>query len=249
MVCSFRSLLVLLAILATAASALAASKGRPPAPPKPHIPKPPSPPKPHIPKSPPIRMASNHVQRSRVIHHPRPVVYRGPVHVRRFPNRIVHHPGRRAAFRTIHRYPVHRFPRRFVRRPYYYYGYRRYSYFYYPGRYRWRTSYYNRGYGLWRPRVVGGIVQSVQGIPGGGALVVRVPRSRYSRFRYVGGGRGATTLRRFLLNPATLYEVMTIPPRGGSIADLRRGERVLILTHAHTANTAQKVSVVSLPRR
>lgn len=263
MVCSFRSLLVLSVMLAMTAGAPAARPPAPPKPPplpkphfpkppampKPHFPKMPAMPKPHFPKPPPIRMAPAHFPHSKVIHHPRPIVYRGPVHMRHLPNRFVHHPGRRMAFRTVHRYPVHRFPRRFVRRPYYYYGHRRYSYFYYPGRYRWRTNYYNRGYGLWRPRVIGGIVQSVQGLPGGGTLMVRVPRSRYGRFRYAGAGRGATTVRRFLLNPATLYEVMTIPPRGGTIADLHRGERVLILTHTHTANTAQKVSVVSRARR
>lgn len=248
----YRLLLVLLATLATTAGVLAA---RPPAPPKPHLPKPPPPPRIHLPKPPhppirpPIYRPPVHFPHAKVIHHPRPIVYRGPVHMRhvRFP--VVRPPVRRAAFRTIHRYPIHRFPRRFVRRPYHYFGHRRYSYFYFPGRYRWRSNRYSRGFGLWRPRVIGGVVESVQGIPGNGTLLVKVHRRRAGRFRYALAGRGATTLRRFHLNLGTLYEIMTIPPRGGTIADLRRGERVLILTHTNTANTAQKVSVVSLPRR
>lgn len=255
MVCSFRSLLISWATLAMASGAQAVS-----APPKPHFPKPPAMPKPHFPKPPamprlphvpnPFLRGPAHFPHTKVIHYPRPSVHRGSLpHMRLGTTRMVRQPFRGTTIRRIHRYPVHRLPHRFVRRPYHFYGHRRYSYFYYPGRYRWRTNRYNRGYGVLRPRVVGGIVESVQGVPGGGTLMVRVPRSRYGRFRYAGAGRGATTLRRFLVNPATLFEVMTIPPRGGTIADLRRGERVLILTHTHTANTAQKVSVVSRARR
>lgn len=266
--CSCRSLLALLALLAMSAAATA----RPPAPPRPHMPKPPKfpvvkPPKfpvvkpprlpvvkpPRLPvvrpPHPPIRRPPVRVTRTKVIRYPRPIVHRGPIrHVGRPGFGVVRHPVRRAGFRTVHRYPIHRFPRRFVRRPYYF-GARRYSYSYFPGRYRWRSNRYHRGYGIWRQRVVGGVVESVQGVPGNGILLVRVSRRGYGRFRYGAAGRGATSLRRFHLNIGTLYEIRTIPPRLGTVADLRRGERVLIQTLSHTANTAQKVMVVSLPRR
>lgn len=240
MSCSFRGLLVLLAALATTADVQAGSK----APPR-------RPPAPHRVHRPPI-----HVPHIRVTHHPRPAVHRIAVHrVRHAPNRIVRQPVRRTAIRTIHRYPVHRVQRRFVRRPYYsgrHFGVRRYTYSYYPRRYAWRTNHYNRGYGVRRrhPRAIGGIVEAVQGNALNGMLLVKVIRSRSSRFRYArvhAGGWGATSLHRFHLNGGTSYAIMTIPPRVGTIADLHKGERVLVLTPAKSANIALRVQ--ASPRR
>lgn len=229
MVCSFRCLLIGLAVLVTTSGTAASPK------PRPHH----------------VRPVPINVPRPRVSHHPRPAVHRIPVHHARNPaTRIVRQPVRRTAIRTVHRYPVHRLPRRFVRRPHHF-GHRRYSYSYYPGRYRWRSNHYNRGRSSGRRGIVGGIVESVQGNLGNGTLLVKVHRSRSSRFRYArnnAAGRGATSLRRFHLNGGTLYQVMTIPPRVGTMADLRRGERVLIQTHPNTGHTAQKV-VVSPGRR
>ena len=42
---------------------------------------------------------------------------------------------------------------------------------------------------------------------------------------------------------------MTTPPKAGTISHLHKGERVLILTHAKPANTAQKVEVFARRKR
>lgn len=262
MLSSLRSFLVVLAAVAAIVPAHAAGKGRPPAPPKPHLPKLPPPPKlPPVrfpPAVRPIYKAPRPISPTKVNVYRRPAVHHYPVQRVRFSGpRMVRQPVRRAAFRTVHRYPVRRLPRRFVHRPYYYYrGYGRYSYSYYPRRHVWRTGIYGGGYGIARrrtARLIGGIVESVQGNPLGGTLVVRAPRSRSSRFRYapinVAAGRRATSLHRFQLTAGTLYEVMTMPPRGGTIADLHRGERVLVLTQANSGRTAQVVKVASRRRR
>jgi len=221
----------------------AAAKGKPPAPHPVHRPAP------H-----PVHMVPRHLAFPKVTHHPRPIVYRIPAqHARHTATRIAHQPVRHTAIRTVHRYPVRRVPYRFVRRPRSFglYGYNNY---YYPRRYLWRTN-YNRGYGALqrrRARVIGGIVEGVQASPTGGTLLVKVHRSRYGRFRYARRNAAfgsAASLRRFHLSNGTLYEVMTMPPRGGTVLDLHKGEHVQILTHAHLANTAQMVRVSRLLRR
>lgn len=194
--CSLRCLLILLAALAATADIQADSKG-PPKPhfPKPHLPKAPPLPKPHIPKPPPlprhpptphlVRRPAIPMSHPRVNRHPRPAVHHHAI--RRMPHSPIHiarQPVRRTVVRTIHRYPVHRVPYRFARRRHYF-GVYPYAYSYYPGRHRLRTN-YNRGYGALqrrRARVVGGIVQSVQGNPGNGTLLVKVFRPRSGRFR------------------------------------------------------------------
>jgi glycosyltransferase involved in cell wall biosynthesis len=190
MMCAFRSLLISMALLA---AAMPAAKGNPPAPRpahKPPVPKPP--PLPHLPKPPPrlpvphpAHAAPRHLPPPRVTHHPRPIVYHGLVHhVRRSATPIVRQPVRHAAIRTVHRYPVHRLPFRFVHRWWYNTGFYGYNYSSYRGRYWWRN--YNRGYGALqrrRPHVIGGIVESVQGGLGNGILVVKAFRPRSSRFR------------------------------------------------------------------
>jgi hypothetical protein len=226
---------ILLAVLAAAADGQAYGKG-------------------HRPAARPARTAPRHLSHTKVNHYRRPAVHRHPVRsVRRSAARIVRQPVRRVVVRTIHRYPVHRVQRRFVRRPYYhgrFSGVRRYTYSYYPRRYLWRTSHYNRGYGGWRRRAsrgIGGIVESVLGNGFNGTLLVKVIRPRWSRFRYArtnaGAGWGATSLHRFHLNSGTRYEILTIPPRGGTIADLHKGERVLVFRNANSGNIAQIVRI------
>lgn len=186
MVCAFRSLLISMVLLGAAAAAPVA-KGHPPAPhpafKPPHLPK--LPPPPRLPVPHPPHVMPRYPIPPRVNHHPRPMVYRGTVpHVRHAATRIVRQPVRHAAIRTVHRYPVHRRPFRFVRRPHFY-GVYGHPYSYYPRRNGWRPN-YNRGYGALQrrgPRVIGGIVESVQGIPGNGLLLVKVFRPRSSRFR------------------------------------------------------------------
>jgi hypothetical protein len=185
-----------------------------------------------------------------VTHHARPIVHRNlaPI-VHRSPNRVVVQPVRRTLIRTIHRYPVRRVPYRFVRR-WYYPGFFGYGSAHYRGRYWWRNHYYLGNYGhrhRRRHHVFGGIVESVQGNLGNGILLVKVFRPRSSRFRWVNrvstAGSAATSLNRFLLNNGTAFEVMTNPPRLGTIADLHKGAHVLIRPHASLANTAQRVQV------
>ncbi|HTU88537.1 MAG TPA: hypothetical protein VMF69_00430 [Gemmataceae bacterium] len=258
-----RSLLIVLAAVASAAKVEASPKPPPapkppPRPPAPHIVHKP----PHLPAPHPVHMAARHLSATKVTHHRRPAVHRHPVpNARRGAARSVRQPGRQTMVRRTHRYPVHRVQRRFVRRPYYVGGRnfgvrRRYTYSYYPGRYLWRTSNYNLGYGVGRrrgQRGIAGIVESVQGIAGNGTLVLRVVRPRSSRFRYArtnaGAGWGATSLHRFRLNNGTLYHVMTAPPRGGTIADLHKGEHVLVLTHTNTGGAAHVVQVSPRRRR
>jgi hypothetical protein len=160
-------------------------------------------------------------------------------------------PVRRALIRTVHRYPVRRVPYRFARRWYYpgFYGYGS-AHYHYWGRYWWRNHYYLGSYGRWHRRrhhVFGGIVESVQGNLGNGIMLVRVLRPRCSRFRWARGasvaGLAATSLNRFVLTNGTAFEVMTNPPRLGTIADLHKGAHVLIRPHASLANTAQRVQV------
>lgn len=206
------------------------------------------------------RPAPRHVSHTKVNHHRRPAVHHRPVqHVRRSATRIVRQPVRRTVVRRINRYPVHRVQRRFVRRPYYsgrYFGVRRYTYSYYPTRYLWRRSHYNRGYGVGRrrgSRGIGGIVESVQGNANNGTLLVKVIRPRFSRFRYAttnaGAGWGANSLHRFHLNNGTRYEIMAVPPRGATFADLHKGERVLVLTRPNSARNAQMVQMYRQRRR
>ena len=260
-----RSILVLLAVLAWSANVQAAGKGHRPA--AHQARKAPS----HVshaktaakgrPAAHHARKAPSHVSHSKVNHHRRPAVRRHPVRrMRPSAARAVRRPATRTMVRTVHRYPVHRVQRRYVRRPYYSgfsSGRRRYTYFYYPRRYVWRTNYYNRGYGASRrrstARSVAGVVESVQGNANNGILVVKALRPRSSRFRYATTNaavrRGATSLHRFQINNGTRYEVMTTPRRGGSIADLQKGRHVMILTHANTAHTAQRVHVSPQGRR
>jgi hypothetical protein len=183
MACAFRSLLISMALL-TAAAGTASAKGKPPAPHAPaHRPAMPKPP--HLPAVHPFHLAPRHIPLPRVTHHPRPMVYHGPIRpVRLSTTRIVRQPVRHTAIRTVHRYPVRRVPFRFARRLNYY-GMYGYTYSSYPRRYLWRTH-YSRGYGALqrrRPRIIGGILESVQGVPGNGILVVRAFRPRSSRFR------------------------------------------------------------------
>jgi hypothetical protein len=206
------------------------------------------------------RPAPRHVSHTKVTHYRRPAVHRHPVQrVRRSATRVVRQPVRRTTVRSVHRYPVHRVQRRFVRRPYYSHrnlGVRRYTYSYYPSRYLWRRSHYNRGYGMGRrhgSRAIGGIVESVQGNPINGTVLVKTLRPRSSRFRYTAAraraGWGATSLHRFHVNNGTRYQVMSVPPRGGTFADLHKGERVLIRPHANSGQTAQIVHVYRQRRR
>lgn len=239
MSCSLRCLLVLLAVLASAANVHAAGK---PA---------------HRPAAHPARKPPHHTSHSKTNHYRRPAVYRHAVQpARRRAARIV----RRPVIRTVHRYPVHRASRRYVRRSYYFpqnYRYhRRYAYTYYPGRYLWRSNHYNRGYGRLRrhlARGVRGIVEGVQGNAGNGMVLVKVVRSRSSRFRYATAlaganrGRGASSAHRFHVNNATRYEILSIPRRAGTFASLHKGEHVLILRRGNQSNTAQRVEV--FPRR
>ncbi|MGH7169685.1 MAG: hypothetical protein ACRELG_05330 [Gemmataceae bacterium] len=258
---SLRSILVLLAVFAAAANVQAAGKGRKP--PARHARKAParvSHPKTAAkgrkPAKHQARKAPSHVSHSKVSHHRRPAVHRRPVHsvrrtatrtTSRTASRTTRKPVRQRVVRTVHRYPVHRQQRRYVRRSSSsrrFSSRHRYTYSYYPGRYAWRRSSYNRGYGASRRSTslgIGGIVESVQGNANNGTLVVKLLRPRHSRFRVA--GRSATSLHRFQLNKNTRYEVLAAPPRGGTIADLHKGERVRILPHTNAARTAQKVSV------
>lgn len=248
---SLRSLLVLLAVFVMAANVQAAAKKQAGG-------------KKRHPATHQTHKAPRHVSHTKVTHHRRPAVHRRPVqHARRRTTPNARGPVKRTVVRTVHRYPVHRVQRRFVVRPYSFgpharrhHHHRRYTYFYYPGRYVWRTSHYNRGYGVSRRRPsrgVAGIVESVQGNAGNGTLLVKVLRPRHSRFHYAAArktaGRGATSQHRFHLNNGTRYQIMTAPPKRGSIADLHKGERVLILRHAKAANTAQKVEVFARRKR
>jgi hypothetical protein len=236
MSCYLRSLLVLMAVLATTVVVQAAGRGGHPV---------------HQ-----ARKAPRHVSHTKVNRHRRPAVRIRPV--QRVRNRVargIRQPVRRNVVRTVHRYPVHRVHGRYVVRPYYFGRHprhRRYTYSYYPGRYLWRRSHYNRGYGVSRRhgfRGIGGIVESVQGNANNGTLLVKVLRPRSSRFRYTaakaGAGRRPTSLHRFHLNNGTRYEIMTTPPQGGSFASLHKGERVLILPQGNSANTAKIVEVLA----
>ena len=140
--------------------------------------------------------APRHVSRSKVKHHRRPAVHRRAVqHTRSRASRTVRQPVKRIVVRTVHRYPVHRVQRRFVRRPYYvgrHSHHRRYTHSYYPGRYVWRTSHYNRGRVASRrftTRVIGGTVESVQGNANNGTLLVKVLRRAPAVFVTRGTGR------------------------------------------------------------
>ncbi len=236
MSCSLRSILVLLAVLASSADVHAA--GKPP----------------HRPAAHPPR----HVSHTKTIHYRRPAVHRHAVHRAA---RIVRRPATRRVVRTVHRYPVHRVQRRYVRQANYYSGYhryhRRYAHSYYPGRYYWRSNYYNRGYGRSRrhlSRGVRGIVMGVQGNAGNGMVVVRVIRPLSRRFRYgaalagANRGRGAFAAHRFLVNGATRYEILSLPRQAGTFASLRKGEQVLILRRGNQSNLAQKIELFP-PRR
>jgi hypothetical protein len=236
-----RSLLILLAILAATVNVQAAGKG-------------------HKSASHHARKAPRHVSHSKVTHHRRPAVHRRPAqHVRHRTTRIVRQPVKRTVVRTVHRYPLHRARHHSVRRPYYHghhSRHHRYTYFYYPGRYRWQTNHYNRGYGVSHRRAVRGIrgiVESVQGNAGNGTLLVKVMRPRSSRFRYAttnaAAGRGATSLRRFHVNSATRYEIMTGTSASGTFANLHKGERVLVLTQGNSAQTARKIEVFARRKR
>jgi hypothetical protein len=239
---SLRSLLALLAVVASAASAHAAGKParRPPA---------------HHARTPP-----RHVSHSKTNRFPRPAVHRrptprGPAHV----NRSVRRPVTRTVVRTVPRYPVHRQYVRTVRRPYYVTRsqrvHRRYTYTYYPGRYRWRTNHYNRGYGGLRRslvRRVPGIVEGIQGNAGNGTVLVKVFRPSSRRFRYgtlagANAARGNYSVQRFRINNGTRYEMLTTPRQASAFASLQKGERVLIQTTGNSANTAQIVALY--PRR
>jgi hypothetical protein len=200
------------------------------------------------------RKAPRQVSRSKVIHHRRPAVHRRSVQsVRRATTRIVRQPVRRAVVRTVNRYPVRRVQRSFLSRPNIHVRHsrhQRYTYFYYPGQYQWRSNHYNRRLGAGRrhgARGIRGIVESVQGNPANGTLLVKAIRPRTSRFRFTtaraGAARGGTSLHRFLLDTGTRYEVLTAPPRGGSITDLHKGEHVMIVKRAKAANAAQTVQV------
>jgi hypothetical protein len=237
---SLRSLLVLLAVFATTADAHAARKPahRPPAR--------------HAGKAP------RHTSHTKTNRYRRPAVHRHPApQPRRRVTRTVRRPATRTVVRTVRRYPVHRVTRRYVRRPYYYQRrHRRYTYTYYPGRYYWRTSYYNRGYGRSRRHVsrgIRGIVEGVQGNPANGTVLVKVFRPRFSRFRYgttfvnANAARRTSPLHRFHVNQATRYEILSTPPRAGTFASLHKGEHVLILRQGNQSNTAQMVEV--FPRR
>jgi hypothetical protein len=264
---SLRSILGVLAVLAAAANVQAAGKGHPPAhqahkAPN-HVAHAKTAAKGHPPAAHQAHKAPNHVSHTKVNHHRRPAVHRRPVQrvqrVQRSATRIVRQSVRPNVLRTVQRYPIRRVQRNFVRRPYYsglYPGIRRYTYSYYPRRYVWRTSYYNRGSGASRRRAsrgIGGIVESVQGNANNGMLLVKVLRPRSSRFRYAttnaAARRGATSLHRFHLNNGTRYEVLTTPRRGGTIADLHKGEHVMIQKHTNAANTAQTVQVSPLRKR
>lgn len=239
MSCSFRSILVFMAVLEAAADLQAAGRGGHPA---------------HH-----ARKAARHVSHTKVTRHRRPSVRRQAQRFRHRATRSVHQTARRNVRRTVHRYPVHRVHRRYVRRPYYFgrhWRHHRYTYFYYPGRYLWRRSHYNRGYVIWHrhgPRGIGGVVESVQGNANAATLLVKVVRPRSSRFRYAGTNRGVgwgtTSLRRFHLNNGTRYEIMTTPPTGGTFASLRKGERVLVLPQGNSGNTAKIVEVFARRRR
>jgi hypothetical protein len=241
MSCSLRSLLVLLAVLAATANAQAARKSS------------------HRAATRHTHKATRHTSHTKPTRYRRPAVHRRPVQgVRHRVTRIVRRPVKRTVVRTVRRYPVHRVYRYAVRRPYYFgrhaRHHRRYTYIYYPGRYNWRTNYYNRVAGIRRrhaSRGIRGIVEGVQGNAGNGTVLLKVLRQRSSRFRYgttnAGAGRGAASVRRFHVNNGTRFEILTAPPKAGTFAALHKGEHVLILTHGQQANTAQKIEV--FPRR
>jgi hypothetical protein len=236
---SLRSILVLLLVFATAADSHAAGK---PA---------------HRSGAHHARKAPRHTSHTKTHRYRRPAVHRHPVqrpHHR--VTRILRRPAARTAVRNVHRYPVRRVNRRFGYWPYYHRHHRRYTYFYYPGRYRWWTNYYNQNYGRSRrhfSRGIRGIVEGVQGNPGNGTVVVKVFRPRSSRFRYgttVAGAnpaQSASSAHRFHVNNATRYEIMSTPPQAGTFASLHKGEHVLILSPGNPSNAAQKIEV--FPRR
>lgn len=241
MSCSLRFLLVLLAAFAATADVQAARKAA------------------RRTATHHARTAPRHTSRSKTTHYRRPAVHRRTVkRVQHRTTRIVRRPVKRTVVRTVRRYPVHRVHRSIVRRPYsvgrHSRHHRRYTYNYYPGRYNWRTSYYNRvrrGSRRHVSRGIRGIVEGVQGNAGNGMVLVKVHRPRSSRFRYrttnAGAGRGSSAVHRFHVNNGTRYEMLSAPPKGTTFAALHKGEHVLILRHGKQANTAQKVEV--FPRR
>lgn len=256
-----RSSLVVLAVFAMSANVQAAGKGRTQAQKAPaHVSHTKSVAKGHKTAPRHAGKAPRQVSHSKVSHHRRPAVHRRPAQrVRRSTPRVIRQPVRRTVVRTVNRYPVHRIQRRFLSRPNTHVRHsrnRRYTYFYYPGRYQWRTNHYNRRSGISRrhsSRGVRGIVEQVQGNPANGTVLVKVLRPRSSRFRFTtaraGAARRGTSLHRFHLDSGTRYEVLTAPPRGGSIADLHKGEHVLVLKRARTANAAQKIQVSPLRKK
>lgn len=206
--------------------------------------------------------APRHVSQSKVKHHARPAVNRRPakrVQQRTKPN--VRRTVSRTKVRSVQRYPVNRVRRQLVfvpssvnGRSRHHHHHRRYSFSYYPGRYAWRSSAYNRGSGGSRrhaSRGIRGVVESVQGNANNGTLVVRTIRPRSSRFQNAANRKGgrATSLRRVHLNNGTNYQILSNPAKGGTMADLHKGAHVLILTHTKPANTAQKVEVSPLRKR
>ncbi len=239
MSCSLRFMLILLAVLAASAGAQAAGK---PA---------------HKPAAYPAHKPAHHTSPPKTNHYHRAAVHRPAVpHARHVAPRMV----RQSANRTVHRYPIHRVQRRYVRQSNYFVRnhryHRRYTHSYYPGRYHWRSNYYNRGYGRSRrhlSRSIRGIVMGVQGNAVNGMVVVRVVRPLSRRFRYAtalagaNGGRGTSTAHRIHVNGATRYEILSVPRTAGTFASLHKGEEVLILKQSNQSNLAQRVEVI--PRR
>jgi hypothetical protein len=209
------------------------------------------------------RKPPHHASHTKTNRYRRPAVHRRPApRVNRRVARTVRRPVNRTVVRTVHRYPVRRVSYRYVRRPYVWGGirryHRRYTYNYYPGRYRWRSSLYNRGYGLGRrnsSRGVRGIVEGVQGNESNGTILLKTFLSSSSRFRSgttVSGPRaaaGTNSIHRFHVNNGTVYEVLSSPRKAGTFASLHKGEQVLILTRRNQASTAQKVELFPSRRR
>jgi hypothetical protein len=266
---SLRSSLIVLAALAMTANVKAAGKGRPPA----HHPAPKAPSrvshtmaaaKGHRSAPRHAGKAPRQVSHSKVSSHRRPAVHRRPAQAARRSNTSIKRQSvrrnnqqsvRRNAIRTMHRYPVHRVQRRALVRmnsPTRFSRQRRYTYSYYPGRYVWRSNYYGRGLGSSRrgaTRGIRGVVESVQGNAVNGTLLVKAARPRSSRFRFASVARRGTSMHRFALNNATRYEVLAVPRRGGTIADLHKGEHVMVLTHPRAAHQAQKIQLSPLRKR
>ncbi|HTU17366.1 MAG TPA: hypothetical protein VMG10_04830 [Gemmataceae bacterium] len=270
---SLRSLLVLLAALTAAANIQAAGKGHKPAAhhagkASAHVSHSMASAKGRRPAAHHANKTARHVSHTKVNRLARPAVHRhSSRNVRRSTSRTVK-PAvkqaakptvKRAVARTAHRYSVNRVQRSFVSRPFVVRRrthHRRYTYSYVPGLYAWRTSYYNRRAVASRrrgSRGVAGVVEMVQGNAVNGTLQVMVLRPRSSRFHYARRKAAAavatTSHHRFQLNNGTRYEVMTTPRRKGTIADLRKGEHVLILRHPKAAHTAQKVEVLARRKR